>query len=312
MRQDVACENQPPWRGNSLFQGVAVQTSPWWPDLRRKEIAEKIVKGWDKLAEAYQRNTRISTNDVHYGPLAYGENRLRLLGDPRGKRTLEIGCGGGQNTIALARRGAEAFGIDPSRKQIEFARRLATECDVEATFAVAPAEDLSMFKNECFDIALSSHAFGYVGDFKKACREACRVLKQSGLFVLCIGNPFYHILLYNMSEDKEEGIDDDYLSYPSVERWDWTYEGEPSVPMLGHERTLSQTINPLLDAGFVLEQMVEQGVEDVPHMSEKEKPSIPYLCRWSESEFRLARKIPYSIILRLRKKAQRTRRSQKR
>jgi len=269
--------------------------------MKEREIARRIADGWNKLTEAYQAHCRISTSEVHYGPLTYGERRLRLLGRVRGKRVLEIGCGGGQNAIALARQGAKAFGVDPSRKQIEYARRLADECGVKATFEVAPAEDLSFFRDDYFDLALSSHAFGYVGDLDRAYREAGRVIKPGGIFVLCIGNPFYLILSYRLSGVKDEGIAEGYLSWPSVEKWTWAYDGGPSVEMWGFARTLSQMINPLMEHGFIVERIVEQGVLDVPRMSEKEKAKIPYLCNWSEEEFALAREIPYSFILKLRK-----------
>jgi len=271
--------------------------------MRKREIAKRIARGWNELSESYQANCRISTREVHYGPLTYGERRLKLLGKVRGKRALEIGCGGGQNAIALARQGATAYGVDPSRKQIEYARRLGKECGVKATFEVSPAEDLSIFADSRFDLALSSHAFGYVADLEAAYREAFRVLKSGGLFVLCIGNPFHIILAYYLSGGKLEGVEDDYLSWPSVEKWSWKYEGRPPVQMWGYSRTLSQMINPLLETDFALEKLVEQGVEDVPHMSEKQKAKFPYLCKWNEEEFAVARKIPYSLILKLRKKS---------
>lgn len=226
---------------------------------------------------------------------------MKLLGIVRGKCVLEIGCGGGQNTIALARQGADSIGIDPSRKQIEYARRLAGKCGVKATFDIAPAENLSIFRDDYFDLALSSHAFGYVGDLDRAYREAARVLKPGGHFVLCIGNPFHLILSYRLSGAKGEGIAGCYLSWPSLEKWTWAYEGGPSVRMWGFARTLSQMVNPLIEHGFVLERLVEQGVLDVRRMSEKEKAKIPYQCNWSEEEFAFARDIPYSFVLKLRK-----------
>lgn len=271
--------------------------------MKKGDIAERIARGWDKLSDSYQAHHRISTYDVHYGPLAHGERRLRLLGNVRDPRALEIGCGGGQNAIALARQGATAFGVDPSAKQIEYARRLAKECGMKAKFDIASAEKLSMFRDGYFDLALSSHAFGYVEELNKAYREAYRVLKPSGLFVLCMGNPFYMITAYHLSGNKMESVDDDYLSWPNVEKWHWEYEGQPPVEMNGYSRTLSQMINSLLETGFALERLVEQGVEDMLHMSEKEKAALPYLCRWSEEEFAPARKLPYSLVLKLRKQA---------
>ena len=95
---------------------------------------------WDTISAHYQARTRISTDDVHYGSLAPGERELGLLGDVTGKRIIDIGCGGGQNSIALTKWGAICVGVDPSPAQIAHARRLALENGVEVQFIVGMAE----------------------------------------------------------------------------------------------------------------------------------------------------------------------------
>jgi cyclopropane fatty-acyl-phospholipid synthase-like methyltransferase len=62
---------------------------------------------------------------VHYGPISPGESELKLLGDVKCKDVLEIGCGGGQNTIVLSKKGAKSIGLDISEEQIKYARKLA-------------------------------------------------------------------------------------------------------------------------------------------------------------------------------------------
>jgi len=148
-------------------------------------------RSWDTISAQYQANTRISTDDVHYGPMAPGERELGLLGDVTGKRVIEIGCGGGQNSIALTIRVATCVGIDPSPAQIAHARGLALENGVEVQFMEGMAEDLSAFPDGHFDIALSSHAFGYVTDLRRAYDEAWRVLRPGGLFVFCLSHPWF-------------------------------------------------------------------------------------------------------------------------
>lgn len=260
---------------------------------------KKITKAWNNLSEYYQKSARISTHDVHYGPLAYGENRLNLIENVKGKRVLEIGCGGGQNIIALARRGAEAFGVDPSKTQVAYARELARKCNMNVTFDISPAEHLP-FDNEYFDTALSSHAFGYVGDIGKAYNEVYRVLKRNGIFVFCLTHPYFCAVGYYLAEDPEEPEIRNYLSWPEVTVWTWERDTGP-IQMWGYYRTLSQIINPLLENGFILEKIVEQGIEDVAAMSEEEKEEIPYLCELNEKEYAIERKLPSTFILKVKK-----------
>ena len=88
---------------------------------------------WNTISPHYQAEHQIPADFVHYGPHCPNEDQLQLLGDTRGKRVLEIGCGGGQCSVAFAKRGAIATGLDISDEQVKFARRLAEANEVEAT-----------------------------------------------------------------------------------------------------------------------------------------------------------------------------------
>lgn len=259
----------------------------------------EIITAWNTLSEHYQESVRISTYDIHYGALSYGENRLALIGPVKGKKVLEVGCGGGQNTIALARKGAEAVGVDPSKAQIAHACHLAKTCNADATFVTASAEGLP-FTSEYFDVVLSSHAFEYVYDIEKAFTEVYRVLKVDSIFVLCTNHPYFIAVGYYLAEDPEEPEIRDYLSWPETVTWDWLCK-EKAIKMWGYNRTLSQIVNPLIEKGFTLEKVVEKGVEDVASMSEKEKAEIPYLYEWGEKEYAIERKLPHTLILKLKK-----------
>ena len=81
------------------------------------------------------------------------EYRFSRLGDLRGKRVLDVGCGLGDNTVFLAARGADVTGVDLSEKSIAVAReRVARlELPLQPRFVCAPLEtaDLPL---ESFDV----------------------------------------------------------------------------------------------------------------------------------------------------------------
>src|SRR5436305_13900131 len=79
---------------------------------------------WDRHSAAYQEGARLPTDVAHYGPDIGTEAEFRPLGDLKGKRVLELGCGGAQCSIASAKQGATAIGIAYSSEQPAFARRL--------------------------------------------------------------------------------------------------------------------------------------------------------------------------------------------
>lgn len=62
---------------------------------------------------------------------------------PEGARILDVGCGFGRHSIALARRGFAVTGLDPSAAMIAAARKRARETAVSAAFQQIPAEQFS-------------------------------------------------------------------------------------------------------------------------------------------------------------------------
>ena len=62
----------------------------------------------------------------------YAEN-LELVGDVRGKRLLDMGCGDGAEMLEWARAGAIVTGVDNSPVQLEAARRNADKLGVEVS-----------------------------------------------------------------------------------------------------------------------------------------------------------------------------------
>jgi ubiquinone/menaquinone biosynthesis C-methylase UbiE len=271
--------------------------------IDRQDTIERNRQSWNTISAQYQARTRISTDDVHYGPLAPGERELGLLGDVAGKRVLEIGCGGGQNAIALAKQGAICTGLDPSAAQLAHARDLATKLGVTIQFISGVAEDLGAFASDSFDLVLSSYAFDYVTDLQRAYTEVWRVLQPGGPFVFCLSHPWFQAVGWHLAGDPDEPEIGDYASWPEIEEWTWQYEDGTSAPMRGHLRPLAMIVNELATAGFVLGRMVEQNFEDVGGASAGELARFPYVPSFDpgSAEYQVTRKLPRTLVVKARK-----------
>jgi SAM-dependent methyltransferase len=271
--------------------------------MTRSETIERNRQGWNTVAASYQTERRISLSDVHYGPLAPGERELGLLGDVAGLRILEVGCGGGQNSIVLSKWGATCVGIDPSSAQLAHARRLAREQGQPVDLVEGIAEDLGDFESGSFDLVLSSYAFDYVTDLGRACGEAWRVLRPGGLFVFCQSHPWFQAVGWYLAGDAEASEVGDYAAWPELEEWDWEFGDGTSAPMRGHLRPLAQIINTVVDSGFQIERMVEQATEDVAGASAADLERLPYLNAYDidSKEYEIMRKLPFTLVIRARK-----------
>ena len=102
--------------------------------------------------------------------------------DP-GKHVLDLGCGPGHISVALAKSVApgETRGIDIEPSQVELAQILAAEQGVaNVTFEVADATRLP-YDDGYFDIVNCCDLLAYIPDTAAALSEARRVLKQGGV-----------------------------------------------------------------------------------------------------------------------------------
>src|SRR5262245_55813919 len=82
--------------------------------------AESARESWDRVADAYAENQ--ATGRDHYRYAFFGPAQLAMCGDVRGLNVLDLGCGNGYFSRALARLGARVTGIDISPRMIAHAR----------------------------------------------------------------------------------------------------------------------------------------------------------------------------------------------
>lgn len=154
-------------------------------------MTKEVEKWWNAASKGYQKDSNINTKNIHYGPFASNENKLRLLGKIKGKKILDIGCGGGQCSIVFAKQGAKCIGLDASKEQLKYAEYLAIKNKVSVKFIKHDIQTLKGFKSNTYDIVFSAYALQYVPDLIRCFIEISRVLKKNGLFVFSFGHPFF-------------------------------------------------------------------------------------------------------------------------
>ncbi|MEM5772046.1 MAG: methyltransferase domain-containing protein [Candidatus Aenigmatarchaeota archaeon] len=214
-------------------------------------MVKEIEKWWDEASKWFQEEIKIPTHTVHWGIHAPYEKELKLLGNVKGKRILELGCGGGQNSIALAKKGAICTGIDISIEQLKFAKKLAEKEKVKVKFIKGNFQNLSRFKQCSFDIAISAWSFQYSPNLKKLFKEVYRVLKRNGLFVFGYPNPYHDII--NVKTFKIEMSYFKIGRHEEIEIWP---DGSKHK-FVRYQVKISDIYNNLVDAGFFVERIIE-------------------------------------------------------
>ncbi len=239
-------------------------------------------QGWDKISSRYQEYAKIPTDKIHYGAGTPTENELQLVGDPQGRDVIDVGCGGGQNTIAFKRAGAaRVVGIDQSTEQLEFARGLAASEGIDVEFLKSAVETLDPVPDASFDAAFSSYCFQFVADIRATFCSVYRVLRPGGRFAFCLDHPAYMMF----------GAEGFTLTKPYFQRnadFIWPFRQGEATGMSAVYHTVEDMFAALREAGFVVESILE------PELEEQQ------VGNWKHDVDR-ARKIPRTVIFAARK-----------
>lgn len=96
----------------------------------------------------------------------------------QGLRILDIGCGGGLLSEAMAQRGASVHGVDIPEKNIAVARQHAEGMSNPPVYEQTTAEDLQQ-RSETYDVVLNMEVVEHVADLSSF-MGACNALVRTG------------------------------------------------------------------------------------------------------------------------------------
>ena len=106
----------------------------------------------------------------------------------QGLTVLDIGCGAGLLSEAMARQGAQVTGVDPAKRNIEIARHHARDQGLTIEYLEGTAEDL---QGRQFDVVLNMEVVEHVENVAAFMRSCCALVQPGGMhFVATINrNP---------------------------------------------------------------------------------------------------------------------------
>lgn len=210
---------------------------------------------YDGLAEWYdQEQLRVEQRDD--API---EEFARLAGRGRGP-FVEIGCGTGITSRALERQGWTVFGLDLSADQLDIAR---ARCH---SVLQADAHRLP-FRAASIDALGMAFVHTDVEDFGAVMREAGRVLASNAMFTYLGAHPCFvgHHISSPAKAVKELVV---VPGYRDAVRVDSSENFGPGIrSRVGAQHVLlSDFLTAFIDAGLVLDRVIERGNGIVPWM----------------------------------------------
>ncbi len=214
-----------------------------------------MAHAWDRAAAIYQDHRDPTHHTVTYGALAPTEDELQLLGDLRGLRVLDLGCGGGQNAVACALAGATVTGIDSSAAQLAYARHLAEQHALEITWIYADAAQVASLVTPPWDLILAIHTLPYMQEIGPVLSACSRLLARGGRLVISLDHPIRDCFLDETDGDLSGFPIRDYFDTTPV-RWQFAED----TPMQAIHLPLSRWFSLLHEASLALTDMLEPPV----------------------------------------------------
>lgn len=234
---------------------------------------------WDRYAATYQAAAQLPTDVAHYGPDMPTEADVKILGNLAGKRVLELGCGGAQASIAFAKQGATAIGVDCSAEQLAFARKFSEQEGVRVELHQGDLADLAFVRADSIDLVFSAWSLQYADDLSRVFRQVHRVLKVNAPFVFSVPHPAYATI-----DDSAEGpvtVTRPYFDRSPIER------DAGGVTLVEQPYTFSDLYMGLVRSSYRVDFVAEP----------EPRAGGPRSLFWRDA----ARYIPRALIIRARK-----------
>jgi len=152
---------------------------------------------WNKKTAIHINSTFYDNESFLKGKTSLKAIELALLGDVKGKKILHLQCHFGQDTLSLARMGAQVTGVDLSDAAILEAKKLAAKLNLSnrSRFICCDVNELDQHLEEQFDIVFTSYGtIGWLPKIDKWGYLIAHFLKPNGQFIFAEFHPIVWML----------------------------------------------------------------------------------------------------------------------
>jgi len=209
-----------------------------------KAEEKEAIKKYAISAEAYHNwRTKENPQGWFYNELLDMPSTISLLGNVKGKRILDFGCGTGIYAKLLTKKGAKVKGFDISKEMLEIAKKENPKLDLRI------GSGYKIPFKEKFDIVLSSLVVHYLKDWDKMFKEVSKVLKKGGFFIFSTGNPVAEARKKIKVGKKKISVLDNYFKEGKI-YGPWQDNKGKKMRMSSYHKTYETIIKTIIKNGF--------------------------------------------------------------
>ena len=242
-------------------------------------MKKQIIKTYDLLGkEYYEMRKGKKEHPYFYNELTESPTTFKLLGNVKGKKILDLGCGPGFHLNKLNKMGAKVKGIDLSKELIKIAKQQNPSVEVQ----YGDITKKLPYKNLEFDAVISSLVLGHIENWDNLLKEVHRILKNKGIFIFTLGVPMYESIKKVKWKGKKFNIPQDYFNERKIETL-WKADGKESKTIHYH-KTYGTIVKVIIKNKFDILDYEE--CKPLPEAKKlfpekyKNEMNFPRFCAW--------------------------------
>lgn len=203
---------------------------------------------------SYPHGAELPRDVVQFGPDLDDEQLQKLIaavGSLQGRRVLDLGCGAGSASVAIARRGARVIAVESSTARLAQARQAADVAGVKIEFHHSDLADLAFLRADSIELVVAVYSLAGVQDLGRVFRQLHRIMRPDGALVLSLPHPTALML--------EADPDDQSTPYLTRTAWSdqaitWRSGGDEGVT---HVHQIGDLFTTLLRCNFRVDAILE-------------------------------------------------------
>lgn len=212
---------------------------------------------WNERTKAHLTSDFYDNESFLKGRNSLNQTEIDSLGDIKGKSIIHLQCHFGQDTLSMARMGAQTVGIDISQESIKIAQEMNQQLGLDSQFVCCNVLDTLDHVTDKFDIVFVSFgATCWLPDLKPWAHIISELLLPGGILYYHEFHPTFYIL-----DDRKKEIAYPYFNTGAMEE---TFKGsytdtgkEIELKEVFWSHSMSDLISACLNEGMELTMLKE-------------------------------------------------------